>query len=174
MEEIWKDVVGYEDYYEVSNLGQVRNKKTKYILSQYVANNGYMSLRLGKCNKDKKTLMLVHRLVAEAFVPNPNHLLYVGNIDEIRTHNYANNLKWCTASENNNEIQHKTRISNGRKNVCMKGKAQKINVYCDGCFYDSITEFSTEHFLNPSTVWRWLNNVTKMPTIWEERGLCYA
>lgn len=58
--------------------------------------------------------------------------------------------------------------------VSMKGKAQKIGVYCDGYFYDSITEFSTEHFLNPSTVWRWLNNITKMPIIWKERGLCYV
>lgn len=174
MEEEWRDVVGYEGYYQVSNTGQVRNTKTGYMLSQYIANNGYLSLRLGRCNKDKKKLVCVHRLVAEAFVPNPNNFYYVGHIDENRLNNCSSNLKWCTASENNNEIQHKIRISNGRKNISMKGKAQKIGVYCDGCFYSSIVEFSIEHCLNPSTVWRWLNNITKMPTIWKERGLCYA
>ena len=173
MEEIWKDVVGYEGFYEVSNMGRVRNTSTHYVLSQYLGNNGYMSLRLGKCNKDKKMLMLVHRLVAEAFIPNPNNLPCVGHIDESRTNNRADNLKWCTHLENNNEPQHKARIAKGREDVSMKGKAQRSRVCCDGFIYESITEFAHEYFINIPTVWRWLNGVTEMPKIWKERGLCY-
>lgn len=174
MEENWKDVVGYEGFYEVSNMGRVRNTLTKRVLSQYLANNGYMSLRLGKCNKDKKKLMLVHRLVAEAFIPNPNNLPCVGHIDESHTNNKADNLKWCTHFENNNEPQHKARISKGRKTACMKGKVQKSKVCCEGFVYDSITEFANEYFINVSTVWRWLNGITEMSKNWKERGLRYA
>lgn len=174
MEEIWKDVVGYEDFYEVSNCGRIRNKNNGYIMSQYVGNNGYLMLRLGKCDKAKKKLCLVHRLVAEAFVSNPNNFLYVGHIDENRLNNYADNLKWCTALENNNEIQHKQRISKGRANISSKGKKQKSPVCCYNFLYESINCFAIKHSLNPSTVWRWLNNKTEMPKIWKEAGLRYA
>lgn len=174
MEEVWKDVVGYEGFYQVSNLGRVRNTKNKYILSQYIANNGYMSLRFGKCDKTKKMLMLVHRLVAEAFVPNPNNFLCVGHIDENRLNNCANNLKWCTHLENNNETKHKQRISIGRKQVSMKGKKQTSKIICDEILYNSITEFCRKQSLNIPTVWRWLQGITAMPNEWKERGLRYA
>lgn len=173
MEEIWKDVIGYERYYQVSNLGRIRSKFTGNIMAQYKGNTGYMYLRFGKCNYDKKKLQLVHRLVAKAFVPNPYNLLYVSHKDETKTNNYANNLEWTNAKENNNMLQHKQRISNGKKQVSMKGKAKASAVWCDEILYNTITEFSMFWALNPSTVWRWLKGKTKMPQKWKDRGLKY-
>lgn len=111
MEEIWKDVVGYEGYYQVSNLGRVRSldkevnclKGQKRIAKGKVLKlipytNGYLSVRLSADNAQKK--VLVHRLVAIAFLPNPNELPEVNHKDEVRTNNCLDNLEWCDRSYN--------------------------------------------------------------------------
>lgn len=174
MEEIWKDVIGYEGYYQVSNLGRVRSNFDGHIMSQYQGNTGYMYLRLGKCNYDKKKLRMVHRLVAEAFIPNPNNLPFISHKDETKTNNYADNLEWVSAKENNNMPKHKKRISTKRKQISMKGKANVSPIQCNGILYNTLTEFSISWGLNPSTVWRWLKGKTKMPKGWKNRGLKYA
>lgn len=95
MEE-WKDIVGAEEYYQVSNLGRIRNKGTKEILKP--SNSGeyrHIELRYG-INKN----VLIHRLVAEAFVPNPLKLRCVNHIDENKKNNRADNLEWCTYQYN--------------------------------------------------------------------------
>ena len=142
-------------------------------MSQYQGNTGYMYLRLGKCNYDKKKLRMVHRIVAEAFIPNPNNLPFVSHKDETKTNNCVDNLEWVSAKENNNMPKHKQRISDGKKCVGTKGKAKTTVIQCDNILYSTLTEFSTFWGLNPSTVWRWLNNKTKMPQIWRDRGLKY-
>ena len=174
MEKIWRDVVGYEEYYQVSSLGEIRNKNTGKILSQYKGNTGYMCLRLGKCNYKSKKLYLVHRLVAEAFLPNPHGFHYVSHKDETKTNNCAENLEWVEAKENNNMPQHKERISKGKKLISNKGKPRETPVLCDNIFYKNLTQFSLNFQLNPSTVWRWLNNKTTMPQEWKNRGLKYV
>ncbi len=111
MEEIWKSIKNYEGLYEVSNLGRVRsldrvtittNGKTVpfkgKILKTIKHKNGYLKVNL---NKDKKQKThLVHRLVAEAFIPNPNNKKYIDHINTIRDDNRVDNLRWVTASEN--------------------------------------------------------------------------
>ena len=95
MEEIWKDVVGYEGLYEVSNFGNVRSLfRYKKQLRWDVANNRYATVQLFK-NKIGKRL-LVHRLVAEAFLPNPRNLPVVNHKDENKLNNNVDNLEWCT------------------------------------------------------------------------------
>lgn len=95
MEE-WKDVVGAEKYYQISNLGRIRNKITKCILKPSRSGSyRHIELRYG-VNKN----VLIHRLVAEAFVPNPNNYSYVNHIDENKENNRADNLEWCTAKYN--------------------------------------------------------------------------
>lgn len=103
MEEIWKDVVGYEGLYQVSNLGRVRSlnfyrKKRIGVLRQKKLNTGYMALDLYK-DRMPRTLN-VHRLVAIAFVENKDGLPWVNHIDGNKQNNAASNLEWCTAKQN--------------------------------------------------------------------------
>ena len=106
MNEIWKDVLHYEGLYEVSNFGRVRNKETKKIKEQISNYNrksdkgGYMTVELWKNNQGKKEY--VHRLVALAFVPNPDNLPQVNHKDEVKTNNVPENLEWCDCKYNNN------------------------------------------------------------------------
>ena len=110
MEEIWKDIRNYENYYQVSNYGRVRSldriiKDTKSkrlykgkILKLTSTNWGYLTVSLKKNSKSRK--FFVHRLVAEAFVPNPNKLEVVNHKDEDKLNNSATNLDWCTLKDN--------------------------------------------------------------------------
>lgn len=105
--EIWKDVVGYEEYYEVSNLGNVRRtrkNKESNALKPLKRHHGYLAVQLyGKGgNKRGCKIFSIHRLVAEAFIPNPNMLPEVNHKDEDKTNNSADNLEWVSHKENMN------------------------------------------------------------------------
>lgn len=103
--EIWKDIKGYEGLYQVSNFGRVKslvNNKGQYrekILNPIIG-NGYYRVRLFK-NKQNK-LYSVHRLVAEAFIPNPDNLPQVNHRDENKLNNSVDNLEWCDNKFNMN------------------------------------------------------------------------
>jgi len=98
MKEIWKDIKGFDNY-EVSTEGQVRNKKTGLILKGNCSTWGYLKVNL--YTNGKATSKLIHRLVAEAFVPNPDNKSDVNHINEIKTDNRVKNLEWMTSKENN-------------------------------------------------------------------------
>ncbi len=112
-EEIWKDIEGYEGYYQISSEGRVRsvdreiinrdkiNKLKGKILNATVnCRNGYVSVML--CKECKKKRLSLHRLVAIAFVPNPNNYKEVNHKDEDKTNNSSSNLEWCDRKYNNN------------------------------------------------------------------------
>lgn len=115
MEEIWRPIVGFEEMYDVSNLGRVRSLfryltyknrfgtfTTRPIKAKFFkctpCNIGYPRVRL---NKDGiLTEIHVHRLVASAFIDNPNKFTYVNHLDENKKNNIVTNLEWCTQSRN--------------------------------------------------------------------------
>lgn len=101
MEEIWKDVVGYENYFMVSNLGNVFSKRTGKILKQHINKQGRAGLatRIGG-RHGKAVCFKIHRLVAEAFIANPENKKTVNHKDGNPLNNLVDNLEWATYSEN--------------------------------------------------------------------------
>ncbi len=86
------------DNYEVSNFGNVRNKKTEKLLKKRLSKNGYYRIDLRQ--NSKSTTLLIHRLVALTFIDNPDEKPSVDHIDNNRTNNNVRNLRWCTNKEN--------------------------------------------------------------------------
>lgn len=115
MEEIWKDVAGYEGLYQVSNMGKVRSLTRKVKIQDtnknrvfrgsikagcYELKNGYHVVSLYKNGKSKR--FFTHRLVAAAFLENPLNLPQVNHKDENKKNNSVDNLEWCDAKYNTN------------------------------------------------------------------------
>lgn len=117
--EIWKDIEGYEGLYQVSNLGRVKslgngnsNKSKNKTLKQQLSHKGYPMI--GLCKNGKPKRFSVHRLVAEAFLPNPNNYDQVNHKDENKTNNCISNLEWCTPQYN---VNYGTRTDKTSKSV---------------------------------------------------------
>lgn len=100
MQEIWKDIEGFNGFYQVSNLGNVKSYKQNKIkyLNKRITPKGYIEFKLTK--NGKSNYYKAHRLVAQAFIPNPNNLPQVNHIDCNKQNNCIDNLEWCTNSEN--------------------------------------------------------------------------
>lgn len=123
MQEIWKDIAGYEGLYQVSNLGNVRSlerynvnvgeyQQRTRLLKQVSDKRGYKTVTLIK-RKNRKTTT-VHRLVAGAFLPNPDNLPQVNHKDENKKNNTVQNLEWC---ENNYNYNYGTRVERVTKKL---------------------------------------------------------
>ena len=124
-EEIWKPVVGYEGLYEVSSLGRARSLGRFVSINRFLKGRilrlcynakGYLRAQLSSNNKAK--MYMVHRLVAIAFLPNPDNLPEVNHIDEDKTNNSVENLEWCDGKYNvnygtRNDRIRDTRLKNG-------------------------------------------------------------
>lgn len=133
---IWRPIKGYEGLYCVSNKGKVKTLHTKYsnckskrhYLSPLTSGAGYQVVGLTKSGITKQ--FLIHRLVAEAFIENPNNYPFVNHKDENKKNNNVDNLEWCTPRQNlefSNVIL-KLRIA-GAKSQC-----KKVAMYKDGIF----------------------------------------
>lgn len=96
--EEWRPIDGYENLYAVSSKGRVMNLKKNKMIKPWVSNYGYVLVNLRKNGKQKK--YLIHKLVAEAFIPNPYNLPQINHIDECKSNNNVTNLEWCTPSQN--------------------------------------------------------------------------
>lgn len=119
--EIWKDIKNYEGIYQISNLGNVRRikfinnivEKGKILILKTNNFNKYSQITL--CKNGKVKMFYIHRLVAEAFIPNPENKPQVNHIDENKKNNRADNLEWCTIKYNN---LYGTRLEKVSKSKC--------------------------------------------------------
>lgn len=172
MQEIWKPVVGWEGLYEVSNLGNIRtldkyvnsaiknNNKVKRkgkLLKQYIKNQ-YLQVTLTYNNKRK--YINVHRLVAEAFLSNPNKFPQVNHKDENKLNNCVDNLEWCSAKYNCNYGNRNKKIYENNPFKSIKVNQYDLNNNLINSF-DSIAEASRYFGCSSLTISRYCRNITK-------------
>lgn len=132
MKEIWKDVVGYEGLYQVSNLGRVKSLIRNVVMKQRLNKDNYPEIVLFKNGKHKT--FTVHRLVALAFIPNDDVTTktQVNHIDEDKTNNKISNLEWCTPEYN---------VSYGTRTERMaKTRSKKVMCITTGDIYESTND----------------------------------
>ena len=138
--EVWKDILGFEGHYQVSNLGRVKSIKfrTERILKP--ANNGYGYLFVKLCKNGEQKKFKVHRLLCQAFLPNPNNLPDVNHKDENPSNNRVENLEWCDCKYNNNYGSHNQKVFEKTTN----GKLSKpvLQYTKDGIF---VKEWKSTH-----------------------------
>lgn len=118
LEEIWMPIKDFEDYL-ISNFGRVKSLKSKIILKQFEYRGGYLEVHLRK--PGIKVHKKIHRLVAEAFLENPNNYPAVNHKDENKKNNHVDNLEWCSTSYNN--------AYNGRASKIAKHRYKSVAKY---------------------------------------------
>lgn len=125
MEEIWRDIKNYEGLYQVSNFGRIRNKKGR-IIKQQINRDGYSCVGL-YCNKKRKHYT-AHKLVAQAFIPNPDNKKYVIHIDHDKQNNHMSNLQRMAASTNKPVYQFDRHGNFINKYNSMTQAAKQLNI----------------------------------------------
>ena len=168
MEEVWKDIKGFEGLYQVSNLGRVKSleryrsnhsklqKVEEKIKSTREDAQGYLLVDLYKDNKQKT--VRVHRLVAEAFIPNIENKETVNHLDGDKSNNKVNNLEWATFKEQNEHFYKKNLKSekNIQKAVKAMNKANAKKTRClnTGEIYKSASEAGRQIGISGSAIMR--------------------
>ena len=187
MKEEWRDIKGYEGIYQVSNLGRVKSLerivntcnayKTLYEkqLKIYVSKNGYLHVSLQRKNK------LVHRLVAEAFIPNPENKPQVNHKNEVKQDNRVENLEWVSARENiNYGTSLKKRAETQKKlgnQINNKGTSKKVICVESKLIFNSINDAVRKGFgKDSSSITKCCKNKNKTHNNYHWRyinDLCY-
>ena len=180
----WKDIVGYENEYQINQFGEIRTlkdspklKKYDVLKPQISKRNGYVYQMLYKNGKEK--LLRVHRLVAMAFLPNPNNLPQVNHKDGNKQNNSVDNLEWCEQSDNMkhayknglqipSENQRRAIINTNKlkqKKVCQIKDGEVINTF------SGISEASRQTKISISCILRCCNLKRKSTNGYEWRFL---
>ena len=163
-EEIWKPVKGFDDYF-ISNKGRVKSTKhkkpkiRKHSVSNY--STKYPCVVLSKNNKPK--CLFVHKLVAQAFIPNTENKPNVNHIDGDKKNNNVNNLEWVTPKENTRHainnglfvLKEQGGVKNHMSNINRNDVLDIYNTYMMGCF--SQREVADAFNVSDTTVWRIVN-----------------
>lgn len=165
MREIWKDVIGFEGKYQISNFGRIKslnynNTHKEKIMKLSLDKYGYTKLSIAKNNKDySKT---IHRLVAQAFIPNPENKSQINHKNGVKTDNRVENLEWCTVSENHKHA-FKNKLRENRKGEdCNFTKLTKeqVNEIRKRFKYEKITkrQLAKEYIVTESNICCIINN----------------
>lgn len=126
MQEEWRDIKGYEGLYQVSNLGQVRNKEGKILKSNVRNRLGHTCYFFKLSINSRRKNFFAHRLVAQAFLPNPNNQPCVDHVDRNPFNNCSLNLRWASHSENQRNRRKQINKSSSYKGVSkLKTKEEK-------------------------------------------------
>ena len=133
-----KDIPNYENKYAATEDGRIYSYRKKGFLKPWLSAKGYLFVVLYKNGRGKK--FLVHRLIAETFLDNPNELPQVNHIDQCKTNNCVSNLEFCTASYNK-----------------LYSAARKIKCLETGVIYNSEKEAAEELHLGKGNLWAVLN-----------------
>lgn len=158
--EMWRDVVGYEGLYQVSNFGRVKSfqRKKEYFLTVDTVNHAYAKVLLSK-NGISKTL-LVHRLVAVAFIPNPDNKPQVNHKNGNKYDNRVENLEWATCSENTKHAFKNglAKVLRGTDNGAAKLTTEQILEIRSSCIIGDknfgITSLAKKFNVSPHTIYR--------------------
>jgi len=144
MEEVWKDIPNYEGIYKISNLGRIMNSKNRILTTKTTGNYNHIIL----CKNGSRKNFTIHKLVAMAFIPNPNNYSCINHINENSRDNRVDNLEWCTQTYNINY--------GARTKKVIEKQSIKISQYdLDGnyirdwnCINDAIREYNNYHIVN--------------------------
>lgn len=166
-EEIWKDIPGYDGQYKVSNFGRIQSFRSKYrggqyygmILKSHISKSKYVYQQLRKNNKT--ITHLLHRLVAEAFIPNPYNKPNINHLDNNPSNNCTTNLQWCTQKEN---IQYAANLGRMKNNTTWEKGTKPWNT---GKF------LSNEHKLKLSIIKRGKPSPKRKKVINMKTGIIY-
>lgn len=153
MKEEWKDIKSYEGLYQISNLGRVKslnyNKTNTISVLKPGKCRGYLQVSL--CKNGEHKYFKVHRLVAQAFIPNPNNYKEVNHKDEDKTNNRVDNLEWCTSKYNSNYGTRNKRASEKRKGS-KNPKAHRVQCSTTGKKFNCIKEATEYYLINSSSI----------------------
>ena len=153
MEE-YRTIIEFPNY-QVSNFGNIKNIKKNVLMSTYLKKNGYTVVKLSK--EGKAFECKIHRLVATAFIDNPNNLPFVNHKDEIKSNNCSDNLEWCDSIYNNN---YGTRSKRQSEKIKVSVKQYSLNnIFIQE--YPSIKEAGENTNNNPDNISNCLSGRTK-------------
>lgn len=173
MKEEWKDIIGYEGLYKVSNLGRIKSLKREVkrktgnyiakekILKQMKLKNGY--LRVGLYKDKVYKVYFVHRIVALAFLKNPNNHPEVNHIDENKENNMVKNLEWVTREDN---VKHGTKIERCKLKLSKRVKGTNVTTG-EIIEFSSTVEAGKNGFSQSAVCTSCKNNKVHKGYIWE-------